>query len=153
MDKKERFGNSTAFFLHGTPDGTMTKYWTLYCNLIPENMCASNLGRLTRSYCPLLLHVRAGQRKGRVMESEHKRPGEIACNLFYVDAFFKNLSSMRVQGSCQSCSWLCPQHLAQDETHSRLSLNFWLWVKMNVWVRFLEECRSHATSPFLVHFQ
>lgn len=50
MDKEERLGNSTALFLHGTPDGIMTKYWKLYRNLPPGNMCASNFGGLTVSY-------------------------------------------------------------------------------------------------------
>lgn len=69
MGKEERLGNSTASLFHRTPDGSMTKYWKVYRNPTPENMCASNFGGLTVPYDPILLHVRAGQRKGLVMES------------------------------------------------------------------------------------
>lgn len=68
MDMEERLGNSTASFLHGTPDTIMTKYWKVHHKSTPENMCASNFGGLP--YYPTPLRVRAGQRKEvLVMES------------------------------------------------------------------------------------
>ena len=63
IDKEERLRNSTASSLHGSPDGIMTKDWKLYHNLTPGNMYASNFGGLTVSYYPILLRVRARQRK------------------------------------------------------------------------------------------
>lgn len=49
-------------------DAIMTKYWQVYHNSTPENMCASNFGGLP--YYPTPLHMRAGQRKEvLVMES------------------------------------------------------------------------------------